>query len=85
MLLFIIFYKFCVVGFPNAAVFDAYQAPTIDDSQEPFSWTVPDLDLLRQYPFHKAINVRVTNILHFYQMFLLFWNHLAMKKVKKLH
>lgn len=72
MILFYYFSKFSVVGFPNAAVFDAYQAPTVDDSQEPFSWTTPDLDLLRQYPFHKTINVRVKNILHFYKMFLLF-------------
>lgn len=40
---------FCGLGFPNPAVFDAYLSPAIDDSLDPFSWSIPDLDLLRQY------------------------------------
>lgn len=36
-------------GFPNSAVYDAYFSPTVDDSRDPFTWSMPDLDLLRQY------------------------------------
>ncbi|KAI0065313.1 PIN domain-like protein [Artomyces pyxidatus] len=32
---------------PNAAVRDAYYHPTVDDSDEPFKWGLPDLDGLR--------------------------------------
>lgn len=36
-------------GFPNEAVFNAYVNPTVDDSQESFTWSLPDLDLLRDF------------------------------------
>uniref|UniRef100_T1ICF5 XPG N-terminal domain-containing protein n=1 Tax=Rhodnius prolixus TaxID=13249 RepID=T1ICF5_RHOPR len=36
-------------GFPSKEVVRAYISPTIDDSKEPFSWTQPNLDKLRQY------------------------------------
>ena len=38
-------------GFPNPHVMEAYLNPSIDESQEEFSWGSPDLDLLREYPF----------------------------------
>lgn len=41
---------FLHTGFPNEAVVDAYMNPAVDESKEPFSWGLPDLDLLRQYP-----------------------------------
>ena len=46
-------YKFVhclsVGGFPNVAAAEAYLSPAVDESVEPFSWSMPDLDLLRQY------------------------------------
>ncbi|XP_074657888.1 DNA excision repair protein ERCC-5-like [Tubulanus polymorphus] len=40
-------------GFPSEAVFKAYLEPTVDTSQEPFTWSRPDLDLLRDYSKQK--------------------------------
>lgn len=37
-------------GFPDHRIVDAYLKPTVDDSKEAFSWALPDLDLLREYP-----------------------------------
>ncbi|KAJ7030398.1 hypothetical protein C8F04DRAFT_1113495 [Mycena alexandri] len=34
---------------PNALVRDAYYHPTVDESDEPFKWGLPDLDALRQF------------------------------------
>ncbi|OCH95371.1 PIN domain-like protein [Obba rivulosa] len=34
---------------PNPAVRDAYYHPTVDESEEPFKWGLPDLDALRDY------------------------------------
>ncbi|KAI0077931.1 PIN domain-like protein [Panus rudis PR-1116 ss-1] len=34
---------------PNPAVRDAYYHPTVDKSEEPFKWGLPDLDALRDY------------------------------------
>ncbi|KIK62998.1 hypothetical protein GYMLUDRAFT_95656 [Collybiopsis luxurians FD-317 M1] len=34
---------------PNPAVRDAYYHPTVDDSDEPFKWGLPDLDALRVF------------------------------------
>ncbi|GBE87985.1 DNA repair protein [Sparassis crispa] len=34
---------------PNAAVRDAYHHPTVDESEEPFKWGLPDLDALRHF------------------------------------
>ncbi|EMD34053.1 hypothetical protein CERSUDRAFT_107818 [Gelatoporia subvermispora B] len=34
---------------PNPAVRDAYYHPTVDHSEEPFKWGLPDLDALREY------------------------------------
>jgi len=39
------------VGFPSRAVVEAYLHPTIDESQESFSWGEPNIDGLREYPF----------------------------------
>ena len=36
-------------SFPNPAVVEAYTNPQVDHSQDPFSWGVPDLGLLRDY------------------------------------
>ena len=37
-------------GFPSESVVTAYTNPAVDDSEEAFSWTLPDIDLLREYP-----------------------------------
>ncbi|KAF9267851.1 PIN domain-like protein [Marasmius fiardii PR-910] len=34
---------------PNSAVRDAYYHPTVDESEEPFKWGLPDLDALREF------------------------------------
>ncbi|KAJ7285096.1 PIN domain-like protein [Mycena rebaudengoi] len=34
---------------PNPTVRDAYYHPTVDDSEEPFKWGLPDLDALREF------------------------------------
>ncbi|PVF95312.1 PIN domain-like protein [Serendipita vermifera] len=34
---------------PNPAVRDAYYHPTVDESEEPFRWGLPDLDALRTF------------------------------------
>ncbi|KAI0783664.1 hypothetical protein C8Q75DRAFT_430432 [Abortiporus biennis] len=34
---------------PNPAVRDAYYHPTVDSSEEPFKWGMPDLDALRSF------------------------------------
>lgn len=34
---------------PNASVRDAYYHPTVDSSDEPFKWGMPDLDALRHF------------------------------------
>ncbi|EIN09779.1 PIN domain-like protein [Punctularia strigosozonata HHB-11173 SS5] len=34
---------------PNGAVRDAYYHPTVDESEEPFKWGLPDLDALRGF------------------------------------
>jgi hypothetical protein len=38
---------------------DAYLHPTVDESEEPFKWGLPDLDALRQYVslFHVHYNL----------------------------
>ncbi|CAK7565067.1 MAG: DNA repair protein rad2 [Sporothrix epigloea] len=40
---------FLPLGFPSAAVVDAYLKPEVDRSAEPFQWGVPDLDGLRNF------------------------------------
>lgn len=42
---------FYCAGFPDHRIVDAYLKPTVDDSKEAFSWALPDLDLLREYPW----------------------------------
>ncbi|KAJ4477244.1 hypothetical protein J3R30DRAFT_3483602 [Lentinula aciculospora] len=37
------------VDWPNPAVRDAYYHPTVDNSDEPFKWGLPDLDALRAF------------------------------------
>ncbi|KXN88602.1 DNA repair protein rad13 [Leucoagaricus sp. SymC.cos] len=37
------------VDWPNPAVRDAYYHPTVDSSEEPFKWGLPDLDALRMF------------------------------------
>ncbi len=37
------------LGFPNQAVYDAYQTPKIDYDQSKFTWAMPQLELLREY------------------------------------
>lgn len=36
-------------SWPEPAVLDAYYAPTVDESDEPFAWGLPDLDSLRTF------------------------------------
>ncbi|KAG1841670.1 hypothetical protein DFJ58DRAFT_70830 [Suillus subalutaceus] len=40
---------------PNASVRDAYYHPTVDSSDEPFKWGMPDLDALRHF-FHEELH-----------------------------
>lgn len=40
---------------PNALVRDAYYHPTVDSSDEPFKWGMPDLDALRHF-FHEELH-----------------------------
>ena len=40
----------CVVDFPSALVAQSYLQPAVDESEETFTWSTPNLDLLRQYP-----------------------------------
>ena len=40
---------FLPLGFPSAAVVEAYLHPEVDSSAEPFQWGVPDLDGLRNF------------------------------------
>lgn len=42
---------FYCAGFPDHRIVDAYLKPTVDDSKEAFSWALPDLDILREYPW----------------------------------
>ncbi|XP_072180098.1 DNA excision repair protein ERCC-5 homolog [Diadema setosum] len=35
--------------FPNPRVADAYLSPMVDESEDPFEWGVPDLDLIREF------------------------------------
>jgi hypothetical protein len=35
-------------GFPNKAVYDAYQTPKIDYDQSKFTWAMPQLELIRE-------------------------------------
>ncbi|CAL9729517.1 DNA repair protein Rad2p [Monosporozyma unispora] len=35
--------------FPNEMVIDAYENPEVDHDKTPFQWSVPDLDMLRQF------------------------------------
>lgn len=47
-------YKYVSVfasGFPSQAVVDAYLHPQVDDSKEKFTWSTPDLNMLREYPY----------------------------------
>ena len=36
------------VAFPSQTIVDAYLQPTVDESKEPFSWGLPNLDLIRE-------------------------------------
>lgn len=40
-------------SFPSEVVYNAFINPTVLDSNEPFSWGMPDLDLLRNYAAQK--------------------------------
>ncbi|XP_060587339.1 DNA excision repair protein ERCC-5 homolog [Ruditapes philippinarum] len=40
-------------GFPNTQVVEAYLSPVVDDSTEKFTWSLPNLEQLRQYPLYK--------------------------------
>ncbi|XP_056005914.1 DNA excision repair protein ERCC-5-like isoform X3 [Ostrea edulis] len=40
-------------GFPDHRIVDAFLKPTVDESEETFSWVLPDLDLLREYAKEK--------------------------------
>ncbi|KAF8896462.1 hypothetical protein BD779DRAFT_1496047 [Infundibulicybe gibba] len=43
---------------PNSAVRDAYYHPTVDGSEEPFKWGLPDLDALRVF-FREELRVKI--------------------------
>ncbi|KAG6862492.1 hypothetical protein C0995_000039 [Termitomyces sp. Mi166 len=56
---------FLTDDWPNPAVRDAYYHPTVDSSEEPFKWGLPDLDALRAF-FHQELGwkqVKVDDIL----------------------
>ncbi|KAJ7274297.1 hypothetical protein B0H12DRAFT_1042509 [Mycena haematopus] len=38
---------------PNPTVRDAYYHPTVDSSEEPFKWGLPDLDALREFLYNE--------------------------------
>lgn len=38
-----------IPGFPSTAVVEAYLHPTVDDSEEPFSWSKPNVKLIQNY------------------------------------
>ena len=40
---------FCLAGFPNRAVVDAYTRPEINESRAKFSWTNPNVDALKDF------------------------------------
>ena len=40
---------FLPTSFPNAAVYDAYLHPEVDNDTQPFQWGVPDLEGLRRF------------------------------------
>lgn len=42
-----------VIGFPSKDVIEAYLNPMVDESDEPFSWSMPDLDGLREFTKRK--------------------------------
>ena len=42
--------QFTLTGFPSRQVMEAYLNPAVDESEERFTWGLPDLQLLRQYP-----------------------------------
>lgn len=46
---------------PNASVRDAYYHPTVDSSDEPFKWGMPDLDALRHF-FHEELHWNQTKV-----------------------
>lgn len=46
---------------PNALVRDAYYHPTVDSSDEPFKWGMPDLDALRHF-FHEELHWNQTKV-----------------------
>jgi len=54
-----------ILGFPNAAVVDAYMKPTVDESMEPFSWASPDVPRLREYPLFLNITCYLYKTIHF--------------------
>ena len=39
--------------FNSSLVWDAYISPSVDTSDEQFEWGTPDLDAIKEYPFHK--------------------------------
>ena len=43
-----IIWFFVVLGFPNQAVYDAYQTPKINSDQSKFTWAMPQLELIRE-------------------------------------
>lgn len=42
-------------SFPPYNAYEAYIKPEVDSSKENFSWGLPNLDVLRQYPFFAFI------------------------------
>ena len=37
--------------FNSIDVWEAYLSPTVDLSDEPFEWAVPDAEAIKEYPF----------------------------------
>ena len=45
-------------GFPNPAVAHAYLQPPVDQSDGSFSWGLPHLDLIKEYPLCVCVCIR---------------------------
>ncbi|XP_065200982.1 DNA excision repair protein ERCC-5 [Planococcus citri] len=48
-------------AFPNTTVIDAYLYPTVDKSEENFTWATPDLDRIRAY-MHSKFGWKISRI-----------------------
>ncbi|KAH0624530.1 hypothetical protein JD844_032104, partial [Phrynosoma platyrhinos] len=55
-------------GFPNPAVAEAYLHPVVDESKGSFVWGRPDLEQIREYPFHSCTDKTQLRIDSFFRL-----------------